>query len=92
MFTVDVNQQHSNNNNKILKFEGKKNSTLGLSEPKKLNHLIFLAHLCPRLRVRYCHWPMSVVRRPSCIVRRQQFAVNDIFSETARPRALIFGM
>ena len=28
----------------------------------------FLAHLSHRLRVSYCHWPMSVVRRPSCIV------------------------
>ena len=25
-----------------------------------------------RLRVSYCHWPMSVVRRPSSVVRRQQ--------------------
>ena len=32
----------------------------------------------------YCHWPMSVVRR-------QQFALNNI-SETARYRALIFNI
>ena len=35
----------------------------------------------------YCHQPMSVV----CCVR-QQFSLSNIFSETARPRALIFGM
>ena len=29
---------------------------------------LFLAHLSHRLRVSYCHWPMSVVRRPSCVV------------------------
>ena len=28
----------------------------------------FLAHLSHRLRVSYCHWPMFVVRRPSCVV------------------------
>ena len=33
----------------------------------------------------YCHWPMSVVRR-------QQFALNNISSENTRPRALIFDM
>ena len=32
----------------------------------------FLAHLSHRLRVSYCHWPMSVVRRASSVVRRQQ--------------------
>ena len=36
--------------------------------------------------------PLSVMRCLSCIVRHQQFALNDIFSETTRPRALIFGM
>ena len=40
----------------------------------------------------HCHWPMSVVRRASSVVRRQQFALNNISSKTARPRALIFGM
>ena len=40
----------------------------------------------------YCHWPVSVVRRASSVVRRQQFALNNISSETIRPRALIFGM
>ena len=36
----------------------------------KKEHLVavFLAHLSHRLRVSYCHWPMSVVRRPSCVV------------------------
>ena len=52
----------------------------------------FLAHLSHRLRVSYCHWPVSVVRRATCVVRRQQFALNNISSETIRPRALIFGM
>ena len=33
----------------------------------------------------FCHQPMYVV----C---RQQFALNDIFSETTRPRDLIFGI
>ena len=47
--------------------------------------LFFLAHLSHRLRVSYCHWPMSVVRH-------QQFALNNISSETTRPRALIFDM
>ena len=47
----------------------------------------FLAHLSHRLRVSYCHWPMSVVRRASSTI-----ALNNISSETARPRALIFGM
>ena len=28
----------------------------------------FLAHLSHRLRVSYCHWPMSVVHRLSCVV------------------------
>ena len=31
-----------------------------------------LAHLSHRLRVSYCHWPMSVVRRAPSVVRRQQ--------------------
>ena len=35
---------------------------------------------------------MSVVSRVTCVVRRQQFALNNISSETTRPRALIFGM
>ena len=48
---------------------------------------VFLAHLSHRLRVSYCHWPMSVVRRLSSTI-----ALNNISSETARPRALIFGM
>ena len=46
-----------------------------------------LAHLSHRLRVSYCHWPMSVVRRASSTI-----ALKNISSETARPRALIFGM
>ena len=50
------------------------------------NYLL-LAHLSHRLRVSYCHGPMSVVRRPSSTI-----ALNNISSETARPRALIFGM
>ena len=33
-----------------------------------------------------------ITKCPSSVVRRQQFAINDIFSETAWPRALIFGM
>ena len=62
---------------------------------------VFLAHLSHRLMVSYCHQPMSgvrrqssVVRRPSCVVCRPSstIASNDISSETARPRALIFGM
>ena len=38
--------------------------------------------------------PSASVRRPSCDVRRvsSTIASNDIFSETARPRTLIFGM
>ena len=57
-------------------------------------YFLFLAHLSHRLRVSYCHWPMSVVRRPSFVVRRPSstIALNNISSETARPRALIFGM
>ena len=55
---------------------------------------LFLAHLSQRLRVSYCHQPMSVVRRATCVMRRlsSTIASNDISSETARPRALIFGM
>ena len=52
-----------------------------------LIHKVLLAHLSHRLRVSYCHWPMSVVRRASSTI-----ALNNISSETARPRALIFGM
>ena len=52
----------------------------------------FVAHLSHRLRVSYCHWPMSVVHRASSVVRRQQFALNNISSETARPRAFIFSI
>ena len=33
---------------------------------------LFLAHLSHRLRVSYCHWPMSVVCRASSVVCRQQ--------------------
>ena len=36
--------------------------------------------------------PSDSVRRPSSVVRRQQFDLNDISSETAGPRALIFGI
>ena len=36
--------------------------------------------------------PSSVVHRASSVVRRQQFALNDVIFETARPRALIFGL
>ena len=48
----------------------------------------FLAHLSHRL----C--PASGVRRASSVVRRPSstIASNDISSETAKPRALIFGM
>ena len=35
---------------------------------------------------------MSLVSRVTCVVRHQQFALNNISSETSRPRALIFGM
>ena len=49
--------------------------------------LLFLAHLSHRLMVSYCHQPMSVVRRPASTI-----ASKDISSETAKPRALIFGM
>ena len=54
----------------------------------------FLAHLSHRLMVSYCHQPMSGVRRQSSVVRRPSstIASNDISSETAKPRALIFGM
>ena len=31
-----------------------------------------------------------ITRCPSCVVNK--FALNDIFSKTTRPRALIFGM
>ena len=41
-----------------------------------------LALLSHGLSVTYCHQPMS-------IVHRQQFPLNDIFSETTTPRALI---
>ena len=53
-----------------------------------------LAHLSHRLMVSYCHQPMSVVRRQSSVVRRPSstIASNDISSETAKPRAIIFGM
>ena len=56
--------------------------------------LLFLAQLSHRLRVSYCHWPMSVVRRLSCVMRRASstIALKNTSSETARPRALIFGM
>ena len=55
---------------------------------------MFLAHLSHRLMVSYCHQPMSGVRRASSVVRRPSstIASNDISSETAKPRALIFGM
>ena len=46
-----------------------------------------LAHLSQRLGVSYCHQPMSVVRRVSSTITS-----NDISSETASPRTLIFGM
>ena len=36
--------------------------------------------------------PSANVSSPLCVFRRQQFAFNNISSETARPRALIFGM
>ena len=35
---------------------------------------------------------MSYFHQPISVVRCQQFALNDIFSKTTRPRALIFGM
>ena len=41
----------------------------------------FLAHLSHRLRVSYCHWSMSVVRRPSCVVRRPLSVVNNCFKQ-----------
>ena len=37
--------------------------------------------------VSYCHQPMSVVRHPSSTITS-----NDISFETAKPRALIYGM
>ena len=37
--------------------------------------------------VSYCHQSMSVVRHPSSTITS-----NDISSETAKPRALIYGM
>ena len=39
-----------------------------------LGHM-FLAHLSQRLRVSYCHQPMSVVRRQSSVVRRASCVV-----------------
>ena len=59
---------------------------------RKCENYLFLAHLSHRLRVSYCHRPMSVVCCPSCVVHCQQYALNDNSSETTRPRALIFGM
>ena len=44
-----------------------------------------LVHLSHSLRISYCHLSMSIVY---C----QKFALNDIFPETTRLRALIFGM
>ena len=51
-----------------------------------------LAHLSHRLKVSYCHQPLSVMRRPWCFVFHQQFALNYILSGNSRPKALIFGM
>ena len=51
--------------------------------------VFFLAHLSHKLMVSYCHQPFC---RASYIVCRQQFALNDIFFETSRPRALTFNM
>ena len=45
------------------------------------NRSALLAHLSHRLRVSYCHWPMSVVRRPSCVVRRPSCVVNNCFKQ-----------
>ena len=39
---------------------------------------LVLAHLSHRLWVSYCHWPMSVGPRSTCVVRRQQFALNNV--------------
>ena len=36
--------------------------------------------------------PLANVRRASSVVRRKHFTLNNISSETAGPRALIFGM
>ena len=48
-------------------------------------HLLFLANLNHWLRVSYCdHW-MSVVRRISCVVRRQQLL------QTTSPPKLLAG-
>ena len=69
------------------------NSLVGLSLKsdtclfaRKLRMSVILAHLSQRLRVSYCHQPMSVVRHMSSTI-----ASNDISSKTATPRALIFG-
>ena len=40
-----------------------------------------LAHLSHRLRVSYCHGPMSVVRRASSVFRRPLCVVNNCFKQ-----------
>ena len=58
----------------------------------KSENYLFLSHLSHRLRGELL--PLANVRRPSFVVRRASstIALNNISSETARPRALIFGM
>ena len=43
------------------------------------------------MRVSYCHEPVSIVCHALSVIKLF-FSLNDIFSETTRPRALIFGM
>ena len=52
--------------------------------------LFFFTHLRQRLKISYCHQPVSVVSHV-LVMCHKQFALN-IFSETWRPRALIFVM
>ena len=49
---------------------------------------VFLAHLRHWLKMSYCHQPMLSVM-PCLVMCRKQFALN-LFSETTRPRALIY--
>ena len=76
-----------------FKFKWSNGMKLSLSKPLLL-HL--LAHLSYRPKVSYCHQPMSVMSQPSRVVHPASsttiFALNNISSETIRPRALIFGM
>ena len=49
----------------------------------------FLAHLSYRLRMSYCHWPVSVVRRASCDVRRASSVVRRASSTIFLKRHLL---